>query len=348
MNLNINKDDSTLNDYISCWESFGNRPNKIIIHNSYDTKLFSEKLINFPTENNLTEIIPDIEKVIVNNRTLLKINEEIYLSYLTLDSESESSLTSELVFFYKKEENLTDIEKIIDNLVEAEVNEDNIKEVKNNIYSIHLNNNELYIENINFNSNIDMVDLYYSNKTFKKINKTIKNIKNAKKGITILFGDFGTGKTSSINYISSKIEKDFIYIPNNMIDISINNPSFSNLLRKYKNSVLFIDDSEFLNNDIINRNNTLNNIIQLVDSYLSDDININIILIFNILDKEEIDESLLECNNLLDIIDFEYLSSKESTELSKHLKFNFEYKNKTKLSNVLKNKKHDKIKKIGF
>ena len=42
LNLNINKDEDGLNDFLYCWQQFGNRPNKITIHNTYTTKSFQK------------------------------------------------------------------------------------------------------------------------------------------------------------------------------------------------------------------------------------------------------------------------------------------------------------------
>ena len=41
----------------------------------------------------------------------------------------------------------------------------------------------------------------------------------------------------------------------------------------------------------------VNNLMQMVDGFLSDSIEANIITIFNVDDEDEIDHSLLDCNN---------------------------------------------------
>ena len=52
LNININKDDSELNDFLFCWEQFSTRPNKIVIHNTYSTKSFNEALSKHIEERN--------------------------------------------------------------------------------------------------------------------------------------------------------------------------------------------------------------------------------------------------------------------------------------------------------
>jgi hypothetical protein len=56
----------------------------------------------------------------------------------------------------------------------------------------------------------------------------------------------------------------------------------------------------------------------------------------------------LECNNLIDVIEFEYLSSEESMELAKHLKSNKKYKNKTKLVDIINRRSNIEEFEIGF
>jgi hypothetical protein len=75
---------------------------------------------------------------------------------------------------------------------------------------------------------------------------------------------------------------------------------------------------------------------------------VNIIAIFNVEDEDEIDHSLLESNNLIRVIDFEYLSPIESVELSEYLGNNKQYKNKTTVLDIIRNKKPKERKEFGF
>jgi hypothetical protein len=85
-----------------------------------------------------------------------------------------------------------------------------------------------------------------------------------------------------------------------------------------------------------------------VDGFLSDILSTNIICIFNESDKNELDENLLDCNNFLGEVEFEYLTSDESNELSSYLEYNKKYKNKNKLIDIIKNRETDIDNKIGL
>ena len=146
------------------------------------------------------------------------------------------------------------------------------------------------------------------------------------------YGERGMGKTSIINYLSSKLDRIVIFIPNNMIDHTINNPEFRKFLKRYDKPILVIDDCElFLGDNWGRPNHTTSNLLQMVDGFLSESINCNIVTIFNADSEDYIDEALIECNNLHDIIEFKNLTQEEATGLSKSLGFNKKYKTKSKL-----------------
>jgi hypothetical protein len=86
----------------------------------------------------------------------------------------------------------------------------------------------------------------------------------------------------------------------------------------------------------------------MVDGFLSESINCNIVTIFNVDSEDFIDESLIDCNNLHDVIEFKNLTPEEATGLSKSLGFNKKYKSKSKLIDVLKKRNSNETQDIGF
>jgi hypothetical protein len=134
-----------------------------------------------------------------------------------------------------------------------------------------------------------------------------------------------------------------------MIDHTINNPEFRKFLKRYDKPILVIDDCEIFMGDNWGRQNpTSSNLLQMVDGFLSESINCNIITIFNTDTEDDIDQSLIDCNNLIDLIDFEKLSNEEATGLSKSLGFNKKYKTKSKLVDVIKKRNSNETQDVGF
>jgi hypothetical protein len=91
-----------------------------------------------------------------------------------------------------------------------------------------------------------------------------------------------------------------------------------------------------------------NNLLQMVDGLLADNLQLSVITIFNVDDEDEIDHSLLDCNNLVRVVEFDELSINESNELSEHLGHNRKYKNKSRVLDIIKNNKVKEIFEIGL
>lgn len=353
LNLNINRDDSDLNDFMICWEHFESRPNKIIIHNTYSTKLFYEVVIKYIKEKTtLTEIIPSGgDDFIINDKMFVKIDDETFMSYVIVDRDCENSVVSEVSIFYKQEDLSNGAPEFVKSLIE-ELNDcivDFFNEEENSkLNTITYSTEGLEIDTIEITKQ-EKYDIYYSKKTFKEVNKLIKDIKKSNKGLSILYGERGTGKTSVINYLVSNIDRMIIFIPNSMIEHTINNPDFRKFLKRFDKPIIVIDDCEMLLNEVFNKSNLfVNNLVQIIDGFLSDSMEVNVISIFNVDNDSEIDHSLLECNNLLRVIKFEELSLNESTKLSEHLGFNKDYKNKTRVLDIIRNKKNKETHEIGL
>lgn len=349
LNLNIDKDNAELNDYLYCWQQFGTRPNKILIHNTYSTKLFNELINKYLIDKNyFTEIIPSDDNFIINDKMFIKIDDFVYCSYIVLDRQQENSIVNEIIFFYKSSEDFNRVQKIIEELNGCLISfEEDDQSIVN---TISLNGNSLELEPIDIcDVDVDNFSNYYSKSISKEINKLIKDIKISSKGLSIIHGKKGTGKTSIINYLATKLDRIVIYMPNNMIENTINNPEFRKFLKRFYRPVLVIDDCEMLFGEFFQRSNIfVNNLLQMIDGFLADTIEVNVVTIFNLENEDEIDEDLLYANNLLRVIKFDYLSPEEATELSEHLGNNKKYKDKSLVLDVVKNKKSTEKREIGL
>lgn len=340
LNLNINKDDAELNDFLFAWEQFESRPNKIVIHNTYSSKLFSELFNEYVEERNFfTEVIPSDEEFIINDKMFVKINDCVYCSYIIIDRRHENSIISEITFYYKSEDDFKLVQELVEKLNSCIVNFQ--EDEYNIINTISLSASGLELEPIDASDfDIDDFSLYYSKNTAKSINKLVKEIKKSTKGLSILYGDRGTGKTSVINYLASKLDRIVIFIPNNMIEHTINNPEFRKFIKRYTKPIIIIDDCEMLFHEYFTKSNTfVNNLLQITDGFLSDSIEVNVIAIFNVENEDEIDHSLLESNNLIRSIEFDYLSVDESNELADHLGHKKTVKNKSRVLDIIRNNK---------
>ena len=346
LKININKDDSGLNDFLYLWDIFKTRPNKVLIHGTFDFKETESFFDQYEKVNKFTEIICLEIDDIINDKLLLKSTESIYISYIAVDKLTESAVISDITIYYSSSEDADEVNEIIKSLSEYQVIDDS--EDRHNLNVVSLSNNSIELEEIKYDDiDIDNIEEYYSKQTFKDLSKWLKKSKKQQSGLSILYGKRGTGKSSAIKYLATKLDSNLIFVPNNLVDLTINSSDFSKFLRKHENPILILDDCEMIFNEFFTKSNIIvNNLIQLVDGLLSN--KLSIITIFNVEDKSEIDHNLIECNNLIDIIEFTDLSNSEANQLSELLGYKQKHKNDIRLLDLIKNNKSDNKKRLGF
>ena len=201
-------------------------------------------------------------------------------------------------------------------------------------------------EPINLNTNY--------NDDFIKVDKTIRDrlLCGNSKGVVLLHGLPGTGKTSYLRHLIRTVSKEIIFMPTDLTS-NLTSPMFMAFLLKHKESILVIEDAEKIisKRDGI-RNSVVSGLLNLTDGLLSDVLNIQVVCTFNTC-LTTIDEALLRKGRLLAKYDFGKLTSKKATELSQKIGINKVYNSSTKLADVyyeeLENYSNQNKKKvIGF
>ena len=156
---------------------------------------------------------------------------------------------------------------------------------------------------------------------FKPVHEKIINTLNQKngKGLVLLHGTPGTGKTHYLKHIASKIkDKRVLFIPPFLADF-ITSPEMTPFLIENSNSVLFIEDAERVITDRQTGGaNGVSNILNITDGILSDILNIQIVATFN-MDKAKIDSALLRKGRLIAEHKFDALPIDDANNLLKHL-----------------------------
>lgn len=348
LKININKDDSGLNDFLYLWNLFGSRPNKVLMHGTFDfrdTETFFEK---YQKINKFTEIICLDTGDIINDKILLKCSDNLFISYISVDKLTDNALISDINIYYLSSDDTEEVNQIVKSISEFQIIEET--EDFHNLNSISLSGSSIELEKIEYTDlDLENIEEYYSSQTFKNLSKWLKKSKKPKPGLSIFYGSRGTGKSSVIKFLASKLERNFIYIPNNLIDLTINSSEIYKFLQKHKNPIIIIDDCEMIFSEFFTKSNVIvNNLMQIIDGPLSNKVKASIITIFNIEDTNEIDHNLMDCNNLVDIIEFTNLSNSEANQLSDFLGYKQKHKSDIRLLDLIKNNKSNNKKRLGF
>ena len=165
--------------------------------------------------------------------------------------------------------------------------------------------------NIKDNYNDDFVEVD------EKITKHLST--KSKKGLILLHGEPGTGKTTYIKHLADKIEKQIIFVPPMMAG-AISDPGFIPFLMKHPDSILIIEDAETAIKDrsITGNANAVSNILNLTDGILGECLKIQIVATFNT-ERTQIDKALLRKGRLVTDYKFENLNVNKTNKLLKKL-----------------------------
>ncbi|CAF1057582.1 unnamed protein product [Rotaria sordida] len=169
--------------------------------------------------------------------------------------------------------------------------------------------------------------LHYGNNFLATHEKILTNLnKKESKGIVLLHGIPGSGKTHYIRYLIQEVQdKTLIYVSPEMAK-EISSPEFLPFLMRHEDAILIIEDAE---NIIQDRNESLipsqavANLLNLSDGLLGDAMHQQIIATFNC-DLTTIDPALLRKGRLIANHEFNKLDLESSKILSDKLGFGTE------------------------
>ncbi|MDO4763187.1 MAG: AAA family ATPase [Flavobacteriaceae bacterium] len=275
-----------LKNFVKCTDFYNVR------HSAKKNKLYEEEICYFHQE---LEIFIILNADISDNYNEEKFDEGVYmLDYIFYDATNPNAQKN--------------VNYLFDTYFEKYVS----KEAK--ISVLMYQNNHFSLKTHTIKPHRIDLDLMY-NDDFKEVHSKIKqSISEENKGIVLLHGISGAGKTNYIKWLTSQIpDKKFIFVPTTMI-ASLTDPNFIGLLIDSPNSVLVMEDCE----NYIAERNTLNSntdvvssILNIADGILSDVVECQLICTFNS-DISKIDTALLREGRLIAEYKFRELSVEKS------------------------------------
>lgn len=174
---------------------------------------------------------------------------------------------------------------------------------------------------------IDIDKMY--NDDFKCVHEhLVDKLNGDDKGIILLHGDAGAGKTNYIKNLTNFVpNKTFVFVAPEFIG-ELTSPKFIESLIENKNSVLVLEDSEnFMKdrNSTTSSTNIISTLLNISDGILSDILNIQIICTFNT-QIQDIDEALKRKGRLIAEYHFKKLTKEKVKVLFDEYEINEEPK----------------------
>ena len=197
------------------------------------------------------------------------------------------------------------------------------KPKKQVFYTIAQTSHGFELEEMDIPTKYDEEHVYWHyNDDFQSMHDIIINhIDNNKKGLILLHGLPGAGKTSYIEQLIAKGgERKLVYIPPHLAS-SIASPAFITFVRdKLSSCVLVIEDAEEILKDREGYadSNAVSNLLNISDGILGKALNILIIATFN-MEKQYIDKALLRKGRLVSEYKFGELTLDKANKLVKKL-----------------------------
>lgn len=307
-------------DKFKCLPSFfdsGKNRYRMDVHRCFETKDFS--LIwtyNKPAKDGIDTIMQVFEGdailIVIKYKGTPKTSAG--LNYFEIEEEETSPDYALLSIYHSNVDLLYTINKKISKYIQD-------SKVKSRISLVTTTRAGLGTVEQNIKStNID-IPLNYGEGFVKIHDKIVDKLNEDKgKGLVLLHGVPGTGKTNYIRHLCGQLKKEIIFLPPFMAD-SIASPDFITFLLEHTNSILVIEDAEKV---VLDREGDgssrqgVSNLLNITDGLLSDCLSIQIIATFNT-SRDRIDKALLRKGRLIAEWKFDALSVEDTNKLLKSI-----------------------------
>jgi len=284
--------------------------NRIMYYNTNNEKLFPALLEKYQiNESNVlsTQVYSRKRSQYCYSNFLIPILKDLWVFHGSGENEQEGT-----TILYSAETPIEKVKSLQDFVMSFEETPD----TNGKIYLIHKYDYGFDLKSYDVKETECDIKKHY-NDDFEEIDKKIIKRLNTEneKGLVLLHGKPGTGKTSYIRYLTKKVNKRMIFLSPEVSQY-ISSPEFITILSEYPNSIIIIEDAE---NVIKTRksggSSAISNLLNLTDGLLADCLKIQLICSFNT-DVSQIDKALLRKGRLIAMYEFNELKQNKANDLA--------------------------------